>query len=248
MPPRLLHTPTGALCDRDALISHFVNSPAYLELYSLTSPTQIRAKISLFFRFTTLSHRWGIREPLLRDNEGEVIYDLERTEGLAKLQQICLFSLRHKFSWAWSDTCCIDKDSSAELQAAIGSMFSWYHRSSLTIVYLSDASDAGSLAGNIWFKRGWTLQELLASRALFYMQDWSPSLNSDARNHKTGPSMLQALEKATGAVAWYLEDSSPGMDDARSKLHWESDRSTTRPEDVAYSLFGMFKVHLPAIH
>ncbi|KAI5998388.1 hypothetical protein F5J12DRAFT_955853, partial [Pisolithus orientalis] len=33
MPPRLLHTPTGALCDQDVLISHFVNSPAYLGLY-----------------------------------------------------------------------------------------------------------------------------------------------------------------------------------------------------------------------
>ncbi|KAI5998389.1 hypothetical protein F5J12DRAFT_694905, partial [Pisolithus orientalis] len=153
--------------------------------------------------------------------------------------QFCLVSLRHKFSWAWSDTCCIDKDSSAELQEAIGSMFSWYHRSSLTIVYLSDVSDTGSLAGSIRFKRRWTLQELLASRALFYMQDWSPSMNSDARNHKTDPSMLEVLEKATGVVAWYLEDFSPGMDDARSKVRWASGRSTTRPEDAAYPLFGI---------
>ncbi|KIK11586.1 hypothetical protein PISMIDRAFT_58083, partial [Pisolithus microcarpus 441] len=74
---------------------------------------------------------------------------------------------------AWSDTCCIDKDSSAERQEAIGSMFSWYHRSSLTIAYLSDVSDTASLASSAWFKRVWTLQELLAPPTLvFYMQDW----------------------------------------------------------------------------
>ncbi|KAI6094864.1 hypothetical protein EDD16DRAFT_1682144 [Pisolithus croceorrhizus] len=43
-------------------------------------------------------------------------------------------------------------------------MFSWYRWSSLTIVHLSDVFDGGSLAGSVWFTRGWTLQELLASR------------------------------------------------------------------------------------
>ncbi|KAI6024268.1 hypothetical protein EDC04DRAFT_281097 [Pisolithus marmoratus] len=249
IPPRLLHTPTGTLCDRDAQLSLFVDSPEYTELYSLTSLAQIRWKVSLFFEFTTLSHRWGIGEPLLRDIEGGRIYDLEGAEGLAKLQQFCLLSLRSGFQWAWSDTCCIDKDSSAELQESIGSMFSWYHRSSLTIAYLSDVSDAGSLANSVWFKRGWTLQELLASRTLvFYMQDWSISVNSEAGNHKADPTMLEELQKATGIAARYLKDFSPGLDDARSRLRWASTRRTTRPEDIAYSLFGIFRVHLPVLY
>ncbi|KIK11922.1 hypothetical protein PISMIDRAFT_55099, partial [Pisolithus microcarpus 441] len=195
------------------------------------------------------SHRWGAGEPLLRDIEGRKIYDLDGTEGLAKLQKFCLLSLRRGFIWAWSDTCCIDKDSSAELQEAIGSMFSWYHRSSLTIAYLSDVSDTASLASSVWFKRGWTLQELLAPPTLvFYMQDWSLALNSDANNHKTDPTMLEEVQKATGVAVRHLKHFCPGMDDARSRLNWAACRRTTRAEDVAYSLFGIFKVHLPVLY
>ncbi|KAI5996998.1 hypothetical protein EDD15DRAFT_2412655 [Pisolithus albus] len=47
------------------------------------------------------------------------------------------------------------KDSSAELQEAIESMCSWYHRSSLTIAYLSNVSGTASLAnsGRLEFQR-----------------------------------------------------------------------------------------------
>ncbi|KAI6099517.1 hypothetical protein EV401DRAFT_2033796 [Pisolithus croceorrhizus] len=38
------------------------------------------------------------------------------------------------------------------------------------------------------------------------------------------------------------------MDDARSRLQWASLRCTTRPEDIAYSLFGIFNIHLPVLY
>ncbi|KAI5991316.1 hypothetical protein F5J12DRAFT_861792 [Pisolithus orientalis] len=38
------------------------------------------------------------------------------------------------------------------------------------------------------------------------------------------------------------------MDDARSRLQWASSRRTTRPEDIAYSLFGIFNLHLPVLY
>ncbi|KAI5997132.1 hypothetical protein EDD15DRAFT_394674 [Pisolithus albus] len=249
IPPRLLHTPTGTLCGRDAQLSHFLNSPEFAELCSLKSPSQIREKLSFFFRFTMLSHRWGVGEPLLRDIEGKGIYDLEGAEGLSKLQQFCHLSLTRGFSWAWSDTCCIDKDSSAELQEAIGSMFSWYHRLSLTIVYLADVARTGSLADSDWFKRGWTLQELLASNTvLFYAHDWSLYVKSNAANHKIDPAFLEELCKATRISERHLRNFNPGMEDARSRLCWASHRRTTRPEDIAYSLFGIFKAQLPILY
>ncbi|KAI6113386.1 hypothetical protein EV401DRAFT_2236740, partial [Pisolithus croceorrhizus] len=256
LPLRLLHTSTGVLCDRDAQVSHFESSPQYQHLLSLASSldnhqleTEINTVISEYFEYATLSHRWGNGEPLLRDVEGKSIYDLSGTDGQAKLQKFCIFAFRHHFQWAWSDTCCIEKDSSAELQEAIGSMFSWYHWSSLTIVHLSDVFDAGSLADSVWFTRGWTLQELLASHTvLFYTYDWSLYLKSDAVDHKTNPALLEELRDATGIAKEHLTNFRAGMDDARSKLHWASSRRTTRPEDIAYSLFGIFQVHLPIFY
>ncbi|KAI6025516.1 hypothetical protein EDC04DRAFT_2535160, partial [Pisolithus marmoratus] len=211
---------------------------------------QIREVVSNFFQYVMLSHRWGSSEPLLRDVEGTNVYDMSGgTDGLAKLQEFCVHAVSRGFLWAWSDTCCIDKDSSAELQEAIGSMFSWYRRSSLTLVYLSDVPDGYPLADSVWFKRGWTLQELLASPTiLFYTQEWSLCMNCSVANHKTDPTALAELQKATGIGEWHLTNFCPGMDEARSRLQWASGRRrTTRPEDVAYSLFGIFKLHLPVL-
>ncbi|KAI6006209.1 hypothetical protein F5J12DRAFT_742713 [Pisolithus orientalis] len=256
LPLRLVHTTTGILCNRDAQLSHFEASPQYCQLLSSISgldgqlrEARIRDAVVNFFRYVMLSHRWGSSEPLLRDVEGTNVYDLSGTDCLAKLQEFCLCALRRGFLWAWSDTCCIDKDSSAELQEAIGSMFSWYRRSSLTLVYLSDVSGACSPADSVWFKRGWTLQELLASPTiLFYTRDWSLCMNREVANHKADPTMLAELQKATGIAEWHLTNFYPGMDEARSRLQWASSRRTTRPEDVAYSLFGIFKLHLPVLY
>ncbi|KIK15181.1 hypothetical protein PISMIDRAFT_115586, partial [Pisolithus microcarpus 441] len=256
IPLRLLHAPTGALCNRDAQISHFEGSPQYKRLLSLPSSldkqqleAEINNVISEYFEFTTLSHRWGSGEPLLRDVEGKNIDNLGSADGEAKLQMFCMLALQHDFQWAWSDTCCIDKDSSAELQEAIGSMFTWYHRSSLTIVHLSDVFDGDSLVSSVWFTRGWTLPELLASHTiLFYMYNWSPYSKGDAADHKSDPALLKELQNATGIAEQHLTNFYPGMDDARSRLHWASRRRTTRPEDIAYSLFGIFQVHLPIFY
>ncbi|KAI5996946.1 hypothetical protein EDD15DRAFT_2412538 [Pisolithus albus] len=261
MPPRLLHTQSGELCNRDAQLSKFKNSPQYKRLLSRKSSrnnqqleAEIKAVVSEYFAFATLSHRWGSGEPLLCDVEGKNIYDLCPTHGLEKhslekLQTFCVHALERNFQWAWSDTCCINKDSSAELQEAIGSMFTWYHRSSLTIVYLADIGCTGSLAGSTWFKRGWTLQELLASNTiLFYARDWSLYVTGNVANHKTDPALLEELCKATQIPDRYLINFNPGMEDARSRLCWASCRRTTRPEDMAYSLFGIFKVQLPVLY
>ncbi|KAI6108241.1 hypothetical protein F5141DRAFT_1005210, partial [Pisolithus sp. B1] len=209
----------------------------------------IHAEVSRYFRFVMLSHRWGEVEPSLRDIEGHSIYVLPTNAGLRKLQAFCAVSCERDYLWAWSDTCCIDKDNSAELQESIGSMFSWYRQSSLTIVYLSDVPDIGALASSHWFGRGWALQELLAPRSLlFYTQSWSLYKNLTSSNHKADVAVLEELERVTGIESRFLTDFSPGTDDVHSRLQWASLRHTTRPEDIAYSLFGIFDIHLPILY
>ncbi|KIM52540.1 hypothetical protein SCLCIDRAFT_141001 [Scleroderma citrinum Foug A] len=254
-PPRLLDTRTGKLCDRDSQIAQFEESGEYSQLLSSASALDALAQVphihqvvSTYFRYVTLSHRWGKLEPLLRDIEGQVIYDLDVTDGLRKLRSFCLTSFRRGYLWAWSDTCCIDKESSAELQEAIGSMFSWYRQSALTLVHLADVSDTGTLTSSAWFKRGWTLQELLAPRTmLFFTRDWLLYRNSSS-NHKEDSAILGELEQATGITSRHLTHFHPGVDDARSRLQWASTRCTTRPEDIAYSLLGVFSLHIPVLY
>ncbi|KAI5982341.1 hypothetical protein EDD15DRAFT_2180979, partial [Pisolithus albus] len=209
----------------------------------------IYTEVPRHFEYVTLSHRWGAGEPSLRDIEGQKIYNMPPVGGLGKLQGFCTVACDWGYSWAWSDTCCIDKHSSAEVQETIGSMFAWYRQSELTIVYLSDVPDTGSIGNSEWFRRGWTLQELLAPQiVLFYTRNWSLYKNLISPNHKEDATVLEELERVTGIEPGFLSDFSPGIDDARSRLQWASSRLTTRPEDIAYSLFGIFNLHLPVLY
>ena len=120
-PPHLLYIRTGTLCDRDSQALHFEDSQEYQELVLSASAfdtlsqatSHIHGAVSTYSQYVTLSHRWGKLEPLLRDIEGRVIYDLDPSDGLSKLQSFCLASCQHGYLLAWSDTCCIDKESSA---------------------------------------------------------------------------------------------------------------------------------------
>jgi hypothetical protein len=131
-------------------------------------------------------------------------------------------------------------------------MFVWYRHSALTVVYLSDvlpSSKTGALAMSIWNSRGWTVQEFLAPNVvLFYQKDWTLYLDDHSSNHKESAVIMRELEDVTGINGRALIAFDPGMRGAREKLQWSSMRSTTVQEDIAYSLFGIFGVHLPPIY
>ncbi|KAG2367127.1 hypothetical protein BDR07DRAFT_1272937 [Suillus spraguei] len=257
-PLRLINTSTGRLCNRDAQINAFMESTECKELLqssNMHGPLQtvlIKEAVAKYFGWVMLSHRWGIKEPLLHDIQDRNIYNLDPVRTVVKLQKFCEVARDAGYHWAWSDTCCIDQNNNVELGKSVNSMFIWYHYSALTIVYLSDvlpSSESGALANSIWNTRGWTVQEFLAPKIiLFYQADWSLYLDRRSRNHKQSVSIMGELERSTGINAQALVDFRPGTRDAREKLQWASTRITTLQEDIAYSLFGIFGVHLPVIY
>ncbi|KAG1780730.1 hypothetical protein EV702DRAFT_1266589 [Suillus placidus] len=232
-PHRLLNTFTGRLCDGEAQINAFKTSTEYKEL--LSSSLRIQHVVATYFRCVTLSHRWEGKEPLLHDIQDKVVDELIPVGGIVKLQSFCKTVRAAGYRWGWIDTCCIDQTNNVELQKSLNSMFVWYRTSALTMVYLSDvpsSSKPGALARSAWNTRGWTVPEFLAPKVIrFYQNDWTPE-----------------LEDATGIDAKILVAFSPGMINAREKLQWVSTRVTTVQEDIAYSLFGIFGVHLPVMY
>ncbi|KAF4624315.1 hypothetical protein G7Y89_g13858 [Cudoniella acicularis] len=99
-------------------------------------------KLEEFFESETppyaiLSHTWGPQECSLQDildNEAKAI----QKTGYAKIKKTCEQALRDGLEYAWVDTCCIDKSSSADLSEAINSMFQWYTEVAICYAYLVD--------------------------------------------------------------------------------------------------------------
>ncbi|KAG1722080.1 uncharacterized protein EDB91DRAFT_1256240 [Suillus paluster] len=256
-PLRLLNTATGLLCDRGAQFGAFETTIDYKKLLLSTmkhpelGTEHITDAVATYFRCVMLSHRWDEKEPRLQDIKDQDVYKL-KAGNLVKLQSFCDMARKAEYHWAWVDSCCIDQRDNGEVQKSLNSMFGWYRDSALTVVYLSEAlpsSQSGALAKSSWNTRGWTVPEFLAPKVIrFYQQDWTPYLNDLSPNHKKSEKIMGELEDATGIDAHALVAFQPGTRDAREKLRWASTRVTTVPEDIAYSLFGIFGVQLPVLY
>lgn len=117
--------------------------------------------------YAILSHRWSDDEVSYKDFLNERKHS---STGYQKVRSFCdlvrtrlLDDKNNPLHWAWVDTCCIDKESSAELSEAINSMFRWYRKANVCIVHLADfksprpgeaASMLKGLAACTWFTRG----------------------------------------------------------------------------------------------
>lgn len=86
-------------------------------------------------RYAILSHTWEDEEVTY---EEYVSGDYKHKKGYEKLRMTCVLAAEEGLTYAWADTCCIDKRSSAELTEAINSMFLWYQKSAVCYAYLSD--------------------------------------------------------------------------------------------------------------
>ncbi|KAF4807338.1 Vegetative incompatibility protein HET-E-1 [Colletotrichum siamense] len=197
-------------------------------------------------RYSILSHTWGSDEVVYADIRN---HTAARKDSFEKIRYSCQQTIADGFEYVWIDSCCIDKSSSAELSEAINSMFDWYDKAEVCYAYLSGVSSTvdtsktdGDFAGCRWFTRGWTLQELLAPDDLiFFSDDWV----------KIGEKLTlsRPLSVITGIEEDILKGTKPIESASIAKrMSWASHRITTRPEDVAYCLMGLFGVNMPMLY
>ncbi|RYN17037.1 hypothetical protein AA0119_g11495 [Alternaria tenuissima] len=127
--------------------------------------------------YAILSHTWKEGQEVtfadLQDLDNAVDVETQSKEGYRKIRFCAQQAKRDGLDYFWVDTCCIDKANNTELSRAINSMFRWYQNAKRCYVFLSDVANDTSdidsksaLKQSRWFKRGWTLQELLAPRSV----------------------------------------------------------------------------------
>jgi hypothetical protein len=202
--------------------------------------------------YAILSHTWKEGQEVtfadLKELDKAVDVDAQNKEGYHKLRFCAKQAKRDGLDYFWVDTCCIDKSNSSELQEAINSMFRWYQNATKCYVYLSDVENNTS-EGNgesvfkqsRWFMRGWTLQELLAPHSVEFFSKGGVRLGDKE-------SLKYAIYEVTGIPLKALLGSDLSQFDIDERFSWAENRHTTREEDGAYCLFGLFGVHLPLIY
>lgn len=224
----------------------------FLEIRSDGSFSLTRDLVRNFPPYAILSHRWGADEVTLDDFKDGTATG---KDGYRKITFCGKQALSDNLHYFWLDTCCIDKSNSVELQEAINSMFKWYRDAAKCYVYLADVSvkrkaqegavDLGAwqaaFRASDWFKRGWTLQELLApsSVAFFSLEGRQLGDKKSLENYIHEITHISEQALRGGPLSLFSQD---------ERLSWARGRQTTKEEDKAYSLLGIFDVHMPLIY
>ncbi|KAH8768368.1 heterokaryon incompatibility protein-domain-containing protein [Diaporthe sp. PMI_573] len=174
--------------------------------------------------YAILSHTWSAdntKEVTFKDIEGGTS---KGKAGYGKIKFCAEQAGRNGLRYIWIDTYCIDKSNKAELDEAINSIFQWYRDASRYYAYLSD-----------------TLQELLAPLSVeFFTQEGT--LLGDKR------SLEQHIYKITGIPTPALQGTPLSQFGVDERFSWTETRQTTRAEDRAYCLLGVFDVFIPLIY
>ncbi|KAI0649805.1 heterokaryon incompatibility protein-domain-containing protein [Trametes meyenii] len=200
--------------------------------------------------YVILSHTWDPEgEQSFQDNILATKSILSDPRLAAKIRRSCMIAREAGYRYVWIDSCCIDKTSSSELSEAINSMFVWYRHSSLCFAFLGyvceeeDPNAEGSeFRRSRWFTRGWTLQELLAPLVVLF-------LNKEWKLIGTKGTLAGTISQVTripGEVLRHLKDMRASS--VAQRMSWAALRVTTREEDEAYCVMGIFGVNMPTLY
>ncbi|PMD54359.1 putative vegetative incompatibility protein HET-E-1 [Hyaloscypha bicolor E] len=202
--------------------------------------------------YAILSHIWGLEEVTFGDMMDR---NMTSKTGFDKIRFCGEQARRDGLQYFWVDTCCIDKTSSAELAEAINSMFRWYRNAAKCYVFFSDVPrpTVGSedrpyqlpwesaLRASRWFTRGWTLQELITPASVeIFSKDWERLGDKN--------SLERLICEITGIPSKALRGTPLADFSMTERMLWAEPRQTTREEDMAYSLLGIFDVYMPLIY
>jgi len=197
--------------------------------------------------YAILSHTWGLEEVSFQQIHQA---DVTNRAGYAKIKGACQQAIRDRLDYVWVDTCCIDKTSSTELSEAINSMFRWYKDAVVCYAYLADVPSEtdiqqpeSAFETSRWWTRGWTLQELLApSKLRFYGNRWGNALGSKI-------DLSAKIAGITGISESILKRQHQiSKASIAKRMSWASSRETSRREDIAYCLLGIFGVNMPLLY
>ncbi|KAI1317574.1 heterokaryon incompatibility protein-domain-containing protein [Xylariaceae sp. FL0255] len=225
--------------------------------------------------YAILSHVWrgdeevNYQEWLRRDEDTHV----REKSGYDKILKACKKASERKLEWIWVDTNCIDKTNPAELTEAINSMWEWYRESNTCFVYLYDVmffaiqSEAwiggmrvrdalsssmepihsevvikSKVVESHWWTRGWTLQELLAPGNVdFFDKDW--------RDGGSRVDLATAISAKYNIRSIFMTGQLlPTFAASAEKMSWLSTRQTTKVEDMAYCMLGLFEINMPLLY
>ncbi|KAH7395038.1 heterokaryon incompatibility protein-domain-containing protein [Phaeosphaeria sp. MPI-PUGE-AT-0046c] len=198
--------------------------------------------------YAILSHTWGT------EDDEVTFHDIvdgsgPRKAGYRKINFCAKQAASEGFDFFWIDTCCIDKSSSSELSEAINSMFRWYRDSAKCYALLDDVFVEGpeevdkelAFQKSRWFTRGWTLQELLAPKSVdFFSAEGYPIGSKSSR--------AQEIAKITGIPIEALQEKDLSFFSIDQRMMWAKGRETTREEDMAYCLMGLFDIFMASIY
>ncbi|KAF2009503.1 HET-domain-containing protein [Aaosphaeria arxii CBS 175.79] len=198
--------------------------------------------------YVILSHTWQEEECTLQDVQSGAA---KGKKGYTKIVKCCEKAAEDGYSYCWVDTCCIDKTSSAELSEAINSMYQYYKNARICYAYLADfdaafdslsvMEDYRGFTKSRWWTRGWTLQELIAPPIVeFYTANWVEI--------GTKLSLQEQITEITGIDEGVLRDVDPLRRNVAVRMSWAAHRVTSRIEDRAYCLMGIFGVNMPLLY
>ncbi|KAK5798311.1 hypothetical protein VI817_004602 [Penicillium citrinum] len=200
----------------------------------------------LNLEYAILSHRWEEEELSFQEMIAPT-EQIRQKKGYQKVKHFCERARADGFEYVWVDTCCINKESSAELSESINSMFRWYLNATKCYAYMLDVSMIETdcldqLLTSVWFTRGWTLQELVAPQEMVFLaNDWS---EIGSRRE-----LASRIEQITNIDTALLLGKTKLYNYCISKrMSWAATRETTRTEDRAYCLMGIFNVNMPLLY